>query len=145
MQKGDISNFHSTAAWDFRLFLDVHYPKLFEFFLKRKMYKLAELCYKFNQGALAAYEQHNLHNNVVLVTHPAIKHIFHKKDMNIVFLPEVQFIDQLNADVIFTPDTSWVLCCKKCVHYAKPVSKIHSKAKNSAVLQYLEKFLDKRV
>lgn len=145
MYKGDISNKTSTAAWDFRLFLDVHYPKLFEFFISKKFYKLAEMCYTFNQNALNAFNSYNMHNNVVLVTHPGIKHIFHNRDMNIVYLPDVQFIEKISAEIIYTPDTSWVLCCKKCILFTKPISRIHTKYQRSKILKYLEQFLDKQV
>ncbi len=144
MEFGDISNtLAHTTGWDFRLFIDVKYPKIFEFCMKKKYFGIAKLTFKWNQQMVDAYNM-SASNGKVITTHIGLKTLFEKNGFETIHLSNYSNISTLKVDEIFTEDVIWVATCAKCQLVPKPPKVIHSKKMVDKVLSVIDWYLSKR-
>jgi len=134
MIKGDISNnLFYTAAFDFRLLIDIHYPFIFSWGVATGFNFLIKLASSVNKTELLNLKQNNYDNKVILVTHSNIKKYLESlpylAEYEVEVITGVWEIAFKDYRVLYTPDLSWVTVYPNMAFYVSKVSDYLPKSK----------------
>ena len=141
MEYGDISHdVVQTLGWDFRLLIDVRYPRLFEVFLRKNWLWLSKFTYTWNPAMVDAFNQCR-DNSQVLITHSALLKVFKPRGYRS-YLMGSGGLESTPFYVIYSGDTSWAAVSSRVEYMLKPPTEIHNRKTVNKVLKIAEKFLE---
>lgn len=121
MEAGDISNeAYAPDLWDWKLFLNIKYEKLFEFFVKHNLIFAAKLFCKIDQDILEAYQNSHV-NTYVVLTEPKLEKLFSFAE--VILTPSYAKIGSMDFNMLYTDNPLLLSVYRNAVKVGKNITK----------------------